>query len=209
MAGTAGTSGAVPAGGTYAPCGSRVAFAGVTTAGTVRASLESDAQRGDVMSAPWEAGRQDLVQVRTSDSEREEVATILRAAVTEGRLTLDEGDGRLARAYAARYREDLRPLTADLPGGGRDALSRTPEAVAATRRGLRLHGAGAVLLAGVLVGLWVLSGAHVFWPLFPLLFITLRLAHHARAVRYGRRWGYRRGPWPGWERQWEPAGHRS
>jgi hypothetical protein len=154
------------------------------------------------MSTPWEGGPE---RVRASDGEREEVATILRAAVTEGRLTLEEGDERLARVYAATYRDDLRPLTADLPGGGREALWRTPEALHAMRRRLRLHGAGAVLLAGLLIGGWVLSGAHFFWPLLPLLFISLSVWRHARFVRYGGPWGHWRGPWgPG---GWGPGGY--
>jgi Domain of unknown function (DUF1707) len=154
------------------------------------------------MSTPWEG---DPKRVRASDAEREEVATILRAAVTEGRLTLEEGDERLARVYAAKFRDDLRPLTADLPGGGREALWRTPEALAVMRRRLRLHGAGALVVAGVLVGLWVLSGAHFFWPLLPLLLIGFSLARHARFVRHGP-WGYGRGPWgPG---GWGRGGYR-
>jgi DUF1707 SHOCT-like domain len=153
------------------------------------------------MSTPWESGPE---QVRASDSEREEVATILRAAVTEGRLTLEEGDERLARVYAAKYREDLRPLTADLPGNGREALWRTPEALAGMRRRLRIHGAGAVVVAGVLVGLWVLSGAHFFWPLIPLIFIAIGLRRHARFIRYGYGWARGHAPWgPG---GWGPGG---
>ena len=42
--------------------------------------------------------------VRTSDAEREQVARVLRAAVGEGMLTLEEGDERLAATYAARFR---------------------------------------------------------------------------------------------------------
>jgi hypothetical protein len=156
------------------------------------------------MSTPWEGGSD---RVRTSDAEREEVATILRAAVTEGRLTLEEGDERLARTYAAKYREDLRPLTADLPGGGREALWRTPEVLGAMRRRLRLHGVGALVLAGILVGLWVLSGAHFFWPLLPLIILAISFRRHARFVRYGPWWGrgpWGRGPWgPGpWGHGW-------
>lgn len=66
-------------------------------------------------------------QVRASDAEREEFARAIREAVGEGRLSLDEGDERLARVYAVRYRDELRPLVSDLPreegwgpsGGGR------------------------------------------------------------------------------------------
>ncbi|WP_393916181.1 DUF1707 SHOCT-like domain-containing protein [Halostreptopolyspora alba] len=53
--------------------------------------------------------------VRVADSDREAVAELLRAAVTEGRLDLAELDERLSAAYAAKTRADLEPLTADLP----------------------------------------------------------------------------------------------
>lgn len=141
-------------------------------------------------------------RLRTSDDEREQVASILRAAVSEGRLSLAEGDERLARAYEAVYRDELRPLTVDLPGGGWDALARTPEALAAARRGLRRHASVVALVAGVLVGLWLLSGAHFFWPLFPLFFLTFGVLRRRRWARYGAPWGWGRGPWgpnrPGW-----------
>ena len=39
---------------------------------------------------------------------------MVRTAVADGRLTLVEGDERLAEVYAARFRRDLVPLTADL-----------------------------------------------------------------------------------------------
>jgi len=125
-------------------------------------------------------------RLRTSDAEREEVAKILRAAMTEGRLTLDEGEERLAACYAAKYRDELLPLTTDLPDNGRRALAQTPEAVAATRRGLRQHTAFVVAASLVLTGLWVLSGAHFFWPLIPMIFLFLSLKAHSRQVRYGR-----------------------
>ena len=150
-------------------------------------------------------------RVRTSDAEREQVAAILRAAVSEGRLSLEEGDERLARAYAARYRDELEPLTTDLPGGGWDALGRTPEAIAAVRRKLRRHGAGVVLVAGILIGLWALSGAHFFWPLIPLMILAFSFARRRMWLRYwgpaawgGRPWGPggwgRGGPRGGWGR---------
>jgi hypothetical protein len=140
---------------------------------------------------------EDAGRVRTSDAEREEVAAILRAAVSEGRLTLEEGDERLARVYEAKYRDQLWPLTADLPDGGWDGLSRTPEALASIRRRLRRHGSFTVLAAGVLVGLWVLSGAHFFWPLLPLAFLTFAYLRHRAFARHFGRWGaaWGRGPW--------------
>jgi hypothetical protein len=53
--------------------------------------------------------------LRASDADRERVATRLRAALGEGRLTLDEFDSRVAEVYAAKTYGDLSALTADLP----------------------------------------------------------------------------------------------
>jgi hypothetical protein len=59
--------------------------------------------------------------VRASDAEREEFASKIREAVGEGRLSLDEGDQRLAKIYAARFREELPLLIRDLPQGSQGA----------------------------------------------------------------------------------------
>jgi hypothetical protein len=140
-------------------------------------------------------------RLRTSDEEREQVAAILRAAVAEGRLSLAEGDDRLAKAYAAVYRDELRPLTADLPNGGWDALARTPEALTMARRAVRRHASVVAILAGLLVGAWVLSGAWFFWPIFPITFLALSVLRRARWARYGPPMGWHRGPW-GPNRSW-------
>ena len=67
--------------------------------------------------------------VRASDAEREQVAEVVRQAVSDGRLTIVEGDERLRDAYAARFRRDLTPVTADLgpvpaPSGDTDPARR-------------------------------------------------------------------------------------
>ena len=54
---------------------------------------------------------------RASDAEREETVRTLHDAVARGLLTLGEGDERVTAAYAARFRDDLPRLTADLPPG--------------------------------------------------------------------------------------------
>ena len=50
-------------------------------------------------------------------ADRERTVGVLRAGFTEGRLSQDELDDRVARAYAARTYRDLWALTADLPTG--------------------------------------------------------------------------------------------
>ena len=53
--------------------------------------------------------------IRASDQERESVVSVLRDAFTDGRLTYDEFEERMAAAYAAKTWTDLRELTSDLP----------------------------------------------------------------------------------------------
>ncbi|SNQ52139.1 conserved hypothetical protein [Frankia canadensis] len=64
--------------------------------------------------------------LRVSDTEREEVALVLRRALAEGRLTFAEFDERVGAAYAARIHSDFAPLTADLPEQPTFADSATP-----------------------------------------------------------------------------------
>ncbi|NMO93426.1 DUF1707 domain-containing protein [Actinomycetospora sp. TBRC 11914] len=54
--------------------------------------------------------------VRCSDAERAQVADRLATAHAEGRLTLAEYDERVRAAHGAVVRDDLAPLTGDLPG---------------------------------------------------------------------------------------------
>ncbi|MDO5735863.1 MAG: DUF1707 domain-containing protein [Propionibacteriaceae bacterium] len=52
--------------------------------------------------------------LRCSDSDRELVADVLSRAFSEGRITFDEHDERLNRAYAARTFAELDAITSDL-----------------------------------------------------------------------------------------------
>jgi len=52
-----------------------------------------------------------------SSADRERAVGVLRAGFTEGRLTHEELDDRVAQAYAARTYGQLWALTADLPAG--------------------------------------------------------------------------------------------
>jgi len=102
----------------------------------------------------------------------------------EGRLTLDEGEERLAAAYRAVYRDDLAPLTADLPANGRPAPADLPEAKMAVARQRRKQAAvvGAVVVAvTALVGVVLLSDGHVLWPGF--LFFLLVIGPFGRRHR--------------------------
>ena len=150
----------------------------------------------------------DPTRVRASDPEREEFATIVREATAEGRLSLAEGDERLAQIYAAKFRDELRPLVADLPAGqapapvgpGRPGPQGWPARTQDWRppRGLFVrHAAVVTVISAALVGLWVVSGAHFFWPAIPLIFLVMGLMRHARYGRYRAGYSYRHhvAPW--------------
>jgi hypothetical protein len=53
--------------------------------------------------------------VRVGDADRDSVAAQLREHYAQGRLTLDELNERLDRAFASRTRTDLNAVTSDLP----------------------------------------------------------------------------------------------
>ena len=65
-------------------------------------------------------------QMRAADADRTAVAGVLGEHMAAGRLTLDEYDERLARAYAARTYGELEALTADLPATTTREGARTP-----------------------------------------------------------------------------------
>jgi Domain of unknown function (DUF1707) len=52
--------------------------------------------------------------LRASDADREQVATVLSTAYAEGRLTLQEHDERIDQLMAAKTFDDLIPITRDL-----------------------------------------------------------------------------------------------
>lgn len=53
--------------------------------------------------------------IRAADADRDRVVEFLKVAYTEGRLSKDEYDGRVANALSARTYADLDRVTADLP----------------------------------------------------------------------------------------------
>ncbi|MFD7688523.1 DUF1707 domain-containing protein [Streptomyces sp. NPDC059781] len=69
--------------------------------------------------------------LRASDADRERVAEILRDALAEGRLDMEEFEERLDATYKARTYGDLTPITRDLPDQGASvpavSLTKQPE----------------------------------------------------------------------------------
>ena len=60
--------------------------------------------------------------MRAASADRERAVDVLKAGFTEGRLTQDEYNDRMGRAYAAKTYGELMALTADLPAGAMPAV---------------------------------------------------------------------------------------
>lgn len=124
--------------------------------------------------------------------DRERAVDVLRAGFTEGRLTQEEFNERVARAYQARTYGDLGELTADLPAGpippeagmavfdgpvaGRPSANWTAPSVA----GLALTAVVVFTLAALITGIAVYLHAHgqsLYGP-FPRTRLEPYIRHH-------------------------------
>ncbi|MGY1603596.1 DUF1707 SHOCT-like domain-containing protein [Geodermatophilus sp. SYSU D00815] len=127
-------------------------------------------------------------RMRASDAQREAVVHRIHDAVAAGMLSIDEGHERTTAAFAARYVDDLPPLTADLPDPAPVAPGwRALASTAALQARTSVLGAGSwaaadrtrrrvVLLAGLLVAL--------------MLVIALTAAATASAADLGGGWDH-------------------
>lgn len=103
----------------------------------------------------------DKGNLRASDSDRERVADILRQAVGDGRLTMEELDERLDAVYTAKTYAELEPITRDLPEAGAAHVPATAPAPASAGDIGRIggqptsHSAIAILGGHVRKGDWV------------------------------------------------------
>src|SRR5438552_550290 len=58
----------------------------------------------------------EFARMRMSDADRDRAASVLSAALAEGRLTAEEHAERLDAIYASRTHAEIVPLVSDLPG---------------------------------------------------------------------------------------------
>lgn len=124
--------------------------------------------------------------IRASDEDRERAARALRQHCAAGRLSTDELEERLERAYAARTVGELTELMRDLPELAADGTLRMPPTPEERhelalreqrdklgRRTLRRGGRG-LIVGGACVALWWVDGGHgLFWPAFVLLIVLI------------------------------------
>jgi hypothetical protein len=79
----------------------------------------------------------DVERLRAADADREKVAEQLKAALDEGRLSLQEYDDRVRDAYAAKTYQELLVLLTDLPKPGLGTADVTARRLAEERRRAR------------------------------------------------------------------------
>ncbi len=123
------------------------------------------------------------VDFRASQAEREHSIEALKVAYVAGRLTEEELETRVGRAFASRTRADLAVLTADIPAGPTAARrARMPDRVVAGGSAAIIAAAalgGAVLLGGAALILWAITMAGV-------LLFTVSVLLNERLSRGGR-----------------------
>ena len=105
----------------------------------------------------------DASQMRAADTDRDQVADLLRTAAAEGRITFDELDQRVSQAYAAKTFADLQAITRDLPGPGitPPAPAARPTAPPAVAAGAPGPPASVAIMCGARrSGPWVVPAAY-------------------------------------------------
>jgi hypothetical protein len=152
----------------------------------------------------WQAATASGRDTRASDADRDRAAAALSGHYAAGRLTLEEFQERLDRAYAAKTVGNLEALMTDLPRadlsqlvGSREGSPllpgrRTPGTIQAAGGG---HPAVWPFWAGVAIAafvIWLISGAAVgpwfLWLAIPLVLIMMTRWHgDQQRVRHGGR----------------------
>jgi|1186.fasta_scaffold668918_2 hypothetical protein len=125
--------------------------------------------------------------LRASDADRERAADSLRRHHADGRLTTDEFEERLERAYAAVTLGELDQLFGDLP------RLHAPEDQRRSRPRSFHPRAIAILIVAALVAIASVTSAHIVWLAWPLMFFLF-----FRVVHRDHRWRAR-----GWPEPWQ------
>ena len=111
------------------------------------------------MDMPPQQPRADRLALRASDADRERVAAVLREHYTEGRLTDEEFQERLERAYVARTFGDLDQLTWDLPAESAHAVPPPPR-ISSIPAGYRNQIVAFVVVNLFLICIWAITTVH-------------------------------------------------
>jgi hypothetical protein len=122
----------------------------------------------------------DPSSLRAADSDREQLAGELREHMLAGRLSSEEFEQRLEKAYAASTRGELDALRSDLPISPVVLRGELAKRRAHLRRRLIQEGGGGLGVSAVCVVIWLSNGAgENFWPAWVILFSLLPLIRDA------------------------------
>ncbi|WP_422742451.1 DUF1707 domain-containing protein [Mycobacterium sp. WMMD1722] len=128
--------------------------------------------------------------VRAGDDDRQDTASLLGLALTQGYLDMTDYEQRLTDAFAAQTTGALRALTADLPVATlrRNDPRRRAARQQAARRSVGWHLAGYLSMVVVVLTVWLVvgltAGEWYFWPVWPILGAGIGLVGHALPVRF-------------------------
>ena len=118
----------------------------------------------------------DPSSILVADADRERVSEELREHMMAGRLTSEEFEERLGRAYGARTRADLAAVTSDLPMSSASVQRTVDESRSRVRRRLLQESGASVSVSLVCVAIWLAAGASgSFWPIWIIIFALLPL----------------------------------
>jgi Domain of unknown function (DUF1707) len=122
----------------------------------------------------------DPSSLRVADADREQLAAELREHLVAGRLTPDEFEERVERAYRASTRAELDALKSDLPLSPASVEAALARRRARLRRHLWQEGGAAVGVSALCVAIWAASGATAsFWPIWVIIATMLPLVRDA------------------------------
>jgi Domain of unknown function (DUF1707)/2TM domain len=127
--------------------------------------------------------------VRVGDRERDKAIACLGQAFAQGYLSMQEYEGRVARAQEAQTAGALNQPLSDLPVK-RIAWAdphRREASLAVARRGVRIHLAAYLAAALLMIGIWAATvagvGFYYFWPVWPILGMGAGWVFHALGVQ--------------------------
>jgi hypothetical protein len=107
-------------------------------------------------------------QMRVADADREQLVAELREHALAGRLSSDELEERVGKAYSAITRADIDAIRADLPVSSTSVALALRKRKGQLRRRLAQEAGGGIGVSALSVGIWLLTGSHHghadFWP---------------------------------------------
>ncbi len=125
----------------------------------------------------------DRARLRVADADREQLAGELREHMLAGRLSSEEFEARLEKAYRASTQAELDALREDLPMSVAVLEGQLAKRRARLRRRLAREAEGALGASALCVAIWAAAGASgSFWPIWVIVVTLLPVVRGAWCV---------------------------